>query len=87
MRKEDGSKNPFSVYQVPEGSILVLSGIEIEEGYGMDWIMGVIEKTVGHRKFCIIHSPDPDNGAPIEVWGPDTDLEARIKELLTPSND
>lgn len=70
---------------VPEGSILVLTGIDFGERDDvngedpMDEVGRHIEACVGHRKFCLIYGRD---GGEAEVWGPDVDLKAKIEDLL-----
>lgn len=70
---------------IPEGSILLISGVDTtvdtETGYDPMQAAGeVIELVCGHRKFAVIYAPA--GNADVEVWGPDTDLKARIEELL-----
>lgn len=69
----------LTVHQILEGSVLVLKGVEMDEET-VDVMMKYIIKATGHTKFCIIHLPD-DEGT-VDIWGPDTDLQAKIEELL-----
>lgn len=73
----------LTVHQIPEGSVLVLKGVEMDDETADD-MMRYIVKAVGHLRFCIIHLPD-DEGT-VDVWGPDTDLQAKIEELLNESS-
>lgn len=74
---------------IPEGSIIVVTGMVLRgrddddpltawDGLGE---MGqVIEHIAGHRRFAMFY--DPGEGADVEVWGPDTDLKAKLTDLL-----
>lgn len=72
----------ISVHPIPEHSIILLKGIDFkDDGEGIERLTQIVEKTAGHKNFCIIQQFDDGDGE-VEVWGPDTDLEAKIRELL-----
>lgn len=72
----------ISIHPIPEHSIIFLQGVDFkDDGEGMKSLLEIVEKTAGHKNFCVLQHFE-DNKANVEVWGPDTDLEAKIRELL-----
>jgi hypothetical protein len=72
----------IKVVQVPEGSVLLLTGMAFaadDDGSGIARLSEAIEAAVGHRQFVTIVS---DVDGDIEVWGPDVDLKAKVEQLL-----
>lgn len=67
----------LTVHQVPPGSVLLLSGVMLDPDTN---VVDEVARAVGHDQFCIIIA-DPDS-ATAEVWGPDTDLAAKVRDLL-----
>lgn len=68
------------VLRLPEGSILVLRGVELGEGLDAALVEQLTD-TVGHRRFLVLHIPAD---ATALVWGPDDDLVAKVQALLVP---
>lgn len=65
------------MHAIPEHSVLVLTGAM----FGPDMaghVLAEIEAAVGHDRFCLLLLAE---GAS-EVWGPDTDLVAKLRALL-----
>lgn len=67
------------VLQVPVGSVLVLKDVELGDMASADTLVSGMAEVLGHHKFVVLTIT---TGAAVEVWGPDTDLEARLTELL-----
>lgn len=65
---------------VPEGSVLVLTGVDLHEMPDqLSLFVDEIRRVAGHNRFVVIHAQDD---AELEVWGPDVDLRAKVEELL-----
>lgn len=71
----------MQVAQVPEGSIILLVGLQFEDVDGM--VVPVIAEAVGHNKFAVVMA----NAGRMEVVGPDDDLAARVRALLADAED
>jgi hypothetical protein len=69
----------MKVVQVPEGSVILLTGVHVPEIEGDESFEYRMVRASGHDRFTILSVPD---GADIEVWGPDVDLAAKVRELL-----
>lgn len=66
----------LKVVEVPRGSVLVLTGQSVADE---DDLMDVLVSAIGHREFALLIL---DADASAEVWGPDVDLAAKVRELL-----
>jgi len=62
---------------VTEGSIVVLSGVDV--GMHGKEIVEVVRQMAGHDQFAVLWLSD---GGDVEVWGQDTDVKARVQQLL-----
>lgn len=74
------SDQSVEVLPVPEGSIIVLRNVAF--GGDDDAINNVVESLregLGHDKFVMLHLND---GGEVDVWGPDVDVAAKIRDLL-----
>lgn len=68
------------VVEVPEGSVLVLRGVELDHEV-LESFVSEVERVVGHTRFTTLLMPTDGDA---EVWGPDADLSARVRRLLAP---
>lgn len=68
----------IKVVQVPPRSIVLLRGLAIDDQ--LPRLVEAFTETLGHRDFVILHARSGDGD--IEVWGPDVDLKAKVRELL-----
>lgn len=72
-------------HQILPGSVVVLTGFKWEAGDTdesapfMEALVNEIQRATGHGQFVILHLGED---ADVEVWGPDTDLKAKVDELL-----
>jgi hypothetical protein len=72
----------MKVVQVPEGSVILLTGVygsEVDGWSFEDQMVREVTRAAGHDRFTIISVVDDVD---IEVWGPDVDLAAKVRELL-----
>ena len=69
----------LTAVQVSEGSVLLLTGVDGGEGFE-ELVVDEIARVVGHEMFTVIMSEGDDAG--LEVWGPDVDLKAKVRELI-----
>lgn len=72
----------MKVVQVPEGSVILLTGVYGSETDGPSFeeqVVREVARVAGHDRFTVISVPDD---AEIEVWGPDVDLVTKVRELL-----
>lgn len=68
------------VLQLPEGSILVLRDVHLDDDADAK-LVDQLAEVAGHRRFLVLYIP---TGAEAEVWGPDDDLVAKVQALLEP---
>lgn len=66
------------VLAIPEGSLLVLHDVELDEASADSLIAGLTDK-LGHDRFVVLTL---FSGSAVEVWGPDDDLTAKVQALL-----
>lgn len=79
VRLPDPTQRPSaSVLAVPEGSVLVIRGVDFGADLSAAMAQALLD-AIGHSRFVVLHLPH-DGSA--EVWGPDTDLGAKVRELL-----
>lgn len=69
----------LEVHQVPEGSVVVLTGVELDSIDQGAHLTEAIAAAVGHRRFAVLTIPGPGD---VTVWGPDVDLSAEVRRLL-----
>lgn len=71
------------VLQIPEGSVLVLIGVDLDIGVDeqpvVDSMLKELRDVVGHERFLVLQIPTSGDAV---VWGPDTDLRAELTALL-----
>lgn len=84
----------MTVHTVPENSVILLTGLDfgpedmntpIDRCSPRDEIFDAIKLVAGHDKFVIIFGT-PGADETLEVWGPDTDLKAKVEKLLAESS-
>lgn len=74
------SDQRVEVLPVPEGSIIVLRNFPISlDAHAVNDLVESVRVGLGHDKFVMLHLND---GGEVEVWGPDVDVAAKIRDLL-----
>ena len=66
------------VHEIPPGSLVALRGVELTEA-SADRLVQALTDRIGHDQFVLLTVADD---ADVEVWGPDTDVRARLEQLL-----
>jgi hypothetical protein len=69
----------MKVAVVEPGSVILLTGVVLGEPELMTDALETIAEAVGHTQFVLIQA---EEGADVEVWGPDVDLKAKVEQLL-----
>lgn len=74
------SEPKAEVLQLPEGSVLVLRGVDLPQNV-VDRLVEQLIEAVGHQRFVVLMLLAD---ATAEAWGPDDDLVAKVRALLYP---